>query len=140
MKRRHFGYVGGPDSDIISGLNRTVPVFTGMDRERQTKLSQARSLTLQDLNTDGRFESDARTLLRKQDFLFGDSINEDADVMLDGSYKWLHRVGEHRFFLSDMEMLFSLLSIQLMSLHRPMEWDLTEKQSKVPIRQISHHT
>ena len=95
--------------------------LTGKDRERRTKLSLASSQTLQELITDERFESDTRLLLRKPDFLFGDSINEDAEVILDGSYKWLRQLGERRFFLSDMEMMFSLSSIQSMSLHRPME-------------------
>jgi len=30
--------------------------------------------------------------------LFGDSIDEDVEVILDGSYKWLRRLGEHHFF------------------------------------------
>jgi len=60
--------------------------------------------------------------------------------MLDGIYKWLRRLGEHRFFLLDIERMFSLSSIQSMSLHRLMEWDLTEEQSGVSIRRIFHHT
>ena len=86
-KRYHFGHVGGSDPNIVSDLNRTVPTFTGKNRERQTKLSQSSSLTLRELITDGRFELDVRTLLIRSDFLFGDSINEDAEVMLDSSYK-----------------------------------------------------
>ena len=53
--------------------------------------------------------------------------------MLDGSYKWLRWLGERSFFLLDMEMMFSLSSIQSMSLHRPMEWDLTEEESEVSL-------
>ena len=64
------------NSDIVSGLNRTVPVFTKKARERQTKLSQISSQTFRELITDGRFESDACTLLRKLNFLFRDSVNE----------------------------------------------------------------
>ena len=86
-KSHHFGHVGGPDPDIVSGLNRTVPAFTEKNRERQTKLSQASSLTLWKLIIDRRFESDAHTLLRKPDFLFEDSVDEDAEVMYDDSYK-----------------------------------------------------
>jgi len=79
-------------------------------------------------------------LLKKPDFLFRDSINEDAEAMLDGNYKWLRRLGERCFFLPDMERMFSLLSIQSMSIHRSMEWDLTEEQSEVSLGQFSHHT
>ena len=86
-----------------------------------------------------RFESDARSFLRKPNFLFKDSINDDVEVMLDDIYKWLRRLGEHRFFLPYMEMMFSLSSIQSMSLYRSMEWDLIEEQSGVPLGQISHY-
>ena len=138
-KRHHFGRVGGLDPDIISGLNIIVSAFTGKNRERQTKLSQASSLNLWELITDGRLESNARTLLRKPNFLFVDSINEDAEVMLYDSYKWLCQLEECRFFLSDMERMFSFSSIQLMSLPRSMECDLTEEQFGVSLGWISHH-
>jgi len=132
--------VGGSDPDIVSGLNRTVPAFTGKNRERQAKLSQDSSLTLWELITDERFESDARSLLRKLNFLFGDSVSEDAEVMYDGSYKWLRRLGGRHFFLMNMERMFSLSFIQSMFLHRSMEWELTTEQSKVSLGWISHHT
>ena len=73
-KRHHSGHVGGPDPDIISGFSRTVPAFTKKNQERQAKLSQASSLALWELITDGRFESNARKLLRKSNFLFRDSV------------------------------------------------------------------
>jgi len=38
-KRHHFGHVGGPDLDIISKLGKTVPAFTGKNRERWAKSS-----------------------------------------------------------------------------------------------------
>ena len=81
VKRRYFGHVGVPDPNIIFNLRRTVLAFTGKSQERQIKLSQASSLTPRELITDGRFELNARTLLRKLDFLFGDSVDEDAEVM-----------------------------------------------------------
>jgi len=73
------------------------------------------------LITDGRFELDARSLLKKLDFLFEDSINEDVEVMLNDSYKWLRQLEECRFFHPDMKRMFSLSSIQSMSLHRLIE-------------------
>ena len=71
-KRRHFGHVGGPDSDAVSKLNKTVPAFTGKSQERRAKLSQANSQVLRSLIMDGRLESE------EPDFLFGDFINEDG--------------------------------------------------------------
>ena len=103
-------------------------------------MRKASSLTLWKLIIDERFELNAHTLLRKPIFLFGDSVNEDVEVMYDGGYKWLRQLGEHRFFLPDMERMFSLSSIQSMSLHRSMEWELTKEQSGVSLGRISHHT
>ena len=60
-------------------------------------------------------------IAKKTDFLFGDSVDKDAEVMYDSGYKWLHRLGECRFFLPGMERMFSLSFIQSMSLHRSME-------------------
>jgi len=139
-KRHHFGHVGGPDSDIVSSLRRTISAFTGKNRERQTKLSQASSLTLRELITNGRFESNACTLLRKLNFLFRDSVDKDAEMMYDGNYKWLHQLGERRFFLPIMERMFSLSFIQSTSLHRLMKWELKKEQSGVSLGWISHHT
>ena len=108
-KMRHFGHVSGPDLDAVSKLDKAMSAFTGKNRERRAKLSQVSSHILQTLITDGRLESEAHSLLKKTDFLFGDSINEDAEVMLDDNYKWLCWFGEHRFFLPDIERMFSLL-------------------------------
>ena len=86
-KRHHFSHVGGSDPDVASKLDRTVSTFTGKNQELRAKLSQASSQTLQELITDWRLESEARSLLKKLNFVFKDSINEEAEVMLDGSYK-----------------------------------------------------
>ena len=82
--RRHFGYADGPNPDVVFKLNKTVPAFTAKSQEWQVKLSQASSQTIRELITDERLESKARSLLKKPDFLFGDSIDEDVEVMLDG--------------------------------------------------------
>ena len=39
-------------------------------------------LTLLEIISDGRFESDSHTPLRKPDFFFGDSIEEDEAALL----------------------------------------------------------
>ena len=88
-KRCHFDHAGGPYLNIVSSRKKTVLAFTRKNQERQTKLSQVSSLTLQELITDGHFESNACTMLKKPDFLFGDFINQDAAVIYDGNYKWL---------------------------------------------------
>ena len=67
-KSHHFGHMGGLDLNIVSSLRRIVLAFTGKNRKWQTKLSQASLLTLWELITDGRFELNVRTLLRKPDF------------------------------------------------------------------------
>ena len=51
-------------------------------------------LTLMELISNGQFESDTHTVLRKLDFLFGDSIKEDEEIMYSGNYKWLHQIRE----------------------------------------------
>ena len=112
-RRRHFGHVGRPDSDVISKLDKNVPAFTGKNREWRAKLNQASSQTLQELIKDGRLESEARPLFKKPEFLFGDSINEDAGKILDSNYKWLRWLGECCFILPDMERMFYLSFIQL---------------------------
>jgi len=45
--------------------------------------------TLREILSDGQFESDSRSLLRKPAFFFGDSIEEDEAALYDGNYKWL---------------------------------------------------
>ena len=64
------------------------PSLTGLCRpllERIKNGDQVEPSKLTDspeLITDGRPESEARSLLKKPDFLFGDSIDEDAELML----------------------------------------------------------
>ena len=76
----------GADFNIAYSLWKTALVFTGKNRERQTKLSRANMLTLRGLLWDGRFESGSHTLLRKLDFFLGDSIDKNEEVLYDGNY------------------------------------------------------
>jgi len=62
---------------------------TGKSKERKDRISKASMLTLREILSDGQFESDSRTPLRKPIFFFGDSINEDETALYDGNYKWL---------------------------------------------------
>ena len=55
-------------------------------------------LTLHLIISNGRFKSDSHTILRKINFFFGDSIEEDEAALYDGDYKWLRQIGNSRFF------------------------------------------
>jgi len=69
---------------------------------------------------DGQFESDSCTLLRKPAFFFGDLIEEDETPLYDGNYKWLHRTGDRKFFLPNMEKTYHLAYLQHMSVRQMM--------------------
>ena len=87
---------------MIFVLQRTVPVTIGKSKEQRSWISKASMLTLRKIISDGRLESDSRALLRKPDFFFGDSIEEDEVVLYDGEYKWLRQIGNRWFFLLKM--------------------------------------
>ena len=93
-------------------------------------------LTLQELFSDGQFELDSRTLLRKPDFFFGDSINEDEKVLYDDNYKWFCQIENRRFFLPNMEQMFPLSYLQYMSVRLLMDWELTKSLSSVSMAKI----
>ena len=96
-------------------------------------------LTLREILSDGQFESDSRTLLRKPTFFFGDSIEEDETALYDGNYKWLRRIGNRKFFLPNMERTYPLPYLQHMSMRRIMDWDLVKPYSGVSLGKIGVH-
>jgi len=49
-------------------------------------------LTLREILSDGRLESEDRKLLKKLAFFFGDSIEEDDEGLYDGEYKLLRQI------------------------------------------------
>ena len=59
-----------------------------------------------------------------RDSFFGDAITEEDRILCDRDYKWLHQIGDKRFFLPSMERMYPLSYLQHMSVHRAMEWDL----------------
>jgi len=79
-------------------------------------------LTLREIISDGRFESNSRALLRKPEFFFGDSIEEDEAALYDGDYKWLRQIGNMRFFLPNMERMYPLAYLQHISVCQTMDW------------------
>jgi len=95
-KKCHFGHVGGADRNLTFVLQRTAPVTTSKSKERKEKITKASILTLQEIISDGQFELDSRTLLRKPTFFFGDSIEEDETDLYDGNYKWLRQIGDRK--------------------------------------------
>ena len=92
-KRNHFGHVGGVDPNFLFSLRKTISAFIGTNEERQACLTKGTASTLWDVISDRRFESTDCRLLRKPVFLFGDSIEENEEVLFDGNYKWLHQIG-----------------------------------------------
>jgi len=72
---------------MIFILQRTALVIADKSRERRSRVSNASMLTLWEIISDGWFELDSHVLLRKPDFFFGDSIEEDEAVLYDEDYK-----------------------------------------------------
>jgi len=86
-KRHHFGYIGGPDPNVLFSLYKTAPAFTGTNRKRQDHLTKGSIVNLRELSSDGRFESDSQRLLRKPQFIFEDTIDKDEEILFDRHYK-----------------------------------------------------
>ena len=103
-------------------LQKTTLVTTGKSKERKERIFKASMVTLWEIISDGLFETDSRTPLRKPAFFFGDDIDEDDRILHDGDYKWLRQIGDMRFFLPNMERMYSLSYLQHMSVHRAMDW------------------
>ena len=117
-KWNHFGHIGGANPNFLFNLRKTIPAFTGKNEERQAHLIKGTASTLWELISDRRFEFANNNLLIKLVFLFRDAIDENEEVLFDGNYKWLHQIGEHYFFLPNLEWMFLLSYLQSMSLHR----------------------
>ena len=50
--------------------------------------------------------------------------------------KWLRQIGDRRFFLPNMERMYSLSYLQHMLVHRAMEWDLSRFISGVSLDRL----
>ena len=107
-KKCHFGHIGGADPNLTFVLSRTAPMTTGKSKERKDRINKASMRTLRDILSDGQFESDSRTLLRKPAFFFGDPVEEDETALYDGNYKWLRQIGDRKFFFPNMDRTYSL--------------------------------
>ena len=84
---RSATHVGRVDLNLTFVLQRTAPVTTGKSKERKNMISSASMLTLREILSDGRFESDFGTLLSKPAFFVGDATMEDDRIFYDGDYK-----------------------------------------------------
>ena len=60
-KKCHFGHVGGADRNLTFVLQRIAPITTGKSKERKERITKASMLMLQEIISDGQFESDSRT-------------------------------------------------------------------------------
>ena len=89
-------------------LQKTAPIIADKSRKRRSWVSNASMLTLWEIISVGRFKFDSHALLRKPDFFFGDSIEEDEAILYDGDYKWLCQISNRRFFLPNMERMYPL--------------------------------
>ena len=110
---------------------------TAKSKKRRSRISNARMLTLQEIISDGRFESDSGGLLRKPDFFFGDLIEEDDVALYDWDYKWLCQIGSRRFFLLNMEWMYPLAYLHHMSVCQIIDWELIKPISGVTLGKIS---
>ena len=121
---------------MIFVLQRTAPVIAGKSRKRRSRVSNASMLTLREIISDGRLESDSRALLRKPDFFFGDSIEEDEAALYDGDYKWLCEIGNRRFFFPNIERVYPLAYLQHMSMRLTIDWELVKPIFRVSLGKI----
>ena len=117
-KKCYFGHVGGANPNLTFVLQKAAPVFALKSRERRDRLSNPSMLTFREIMINGRFESDTRITLKKPDFFFGDAIAKDDRILYDRDYKWLHQIGDMRFFLPNMERMYPLAYLQHMSIRR----------------------
>ena len=109
---------------------------TGKSKEQKERISKVSIVTFREIISDGLFETDSRTLLRKSAFLFGDAIDENDKILHDGDYKWLRQIGDRRFFLPNMERMYPLSYLQYLSVHCTMEWDLSRFVSNVSLGKL----
>ena len=107
-------------------FQKTALVFALKSEERRDRLIKPSMLTFWEIMSDGLFESDSCVELKKPDFFFGDAIAEDERTLYDMDYKWLRQIGERKFFLPNMERMYTLAFLQHMSVYRTMEWDLSK--------------
>ena len=104
-KKCHFGHIGGADRNLTFMLQKTAPVTSDKSKERRERIIKASMVTLWEIISDGLFETDSRTSLRKLAFFFGNAIDEDDRTLHDGDYKWLRQIGDRRFFLPNLSLI-----------------------------------
>ena len=102
---------GGADPNLNFVLPRTAPVFALKSINHWDRLSNPSMLTLWEIMTNGRFESDTHVVLKKLDFFLA-TITEEDRVLHDRDYKWLRQIGDRRFFLPNMERMYPLAYLQ----------------------------
>ena len=124
---------------MVFVLQKIATIIANKSREQRSRVSNASMLALREIISDGQFESNSHALLRKPNFFFGDSIEEDEAVLYDGDYKWLCQIGKRRFFLPNMERMYPLAYLHHMSVHQTMDWELVKPISGVSLGKIGVH-
>ena len=123
-KHHHFGHKGGPDANWAFALPCKASTFAIKDQERSKRISEGSSATLREVMTDGSFQSSKRSLMKRPEYFYGDSI-PDSSKGFDGKYKWLRVVDGRNMFIPDMDRMYPLIYMQPLSITRSMPWNLT---------------
>ena len=138
-RNSHFGRVGGADRNLTFVLQRTVPATTDKSQERKERISNVDGRTFRVLMTDAAFMTDAHIKLEKPAFFFGDHVGDGGYRMYDGNYKWLHQIGDRRYFLPAMERMLPLSYLQHMSVPRKMKWDVSRYIPEITLGDLGSH-
>ena len=78
-------------------------------------------MTLREVMTDSRFESEKRALMKKPQFFYGDPIPDHDNDVFEGKYKWIRVIADQYLFLPDMDQMCPLIYLQPMSIPRSMD-------------------
>jgi len=80
--------------------------------------------------TDAPLEGEARELLVKPVFLFGDAVRNPESLTI-GEYPWLRTLAGKRLHLPPMPRQYSVMNLKGFSIPRTMGWNLTPRQDGV---------
>ena len=84
-KRNHFGRIGGVDFNLLFSLWKIILTLTGTNEERQVRLIKGTTSTLQELISNGIFESTSYHLFRKPVFLLETPLKKMRRFYLTGA-------------------------------------------------------
>lgn len=85
-------------------------------------MQELSALTLRAIMSNGSLEIDLGESLTKPSFLFGDSIQEYDNFMLERKEWWLHVIDKTHIFLPWMQRSYGLTYLQFASVPQKMDW------------------